>query len=50
MDYMLLKRWLTIIRRDASREHQEWKCFSFLYCTTPVPGRGQESKNGDQNS
>lgn len=34
MNYMRLTRWLTIIRRDTSREHQERKYFSFLYCTT----------------
>lgn len=31
--YIRLKRQLTIIRRDGSREHKERKCFSFLYCT-----------------
>ena len=44
MDYMRLKRWLTIIRRDASWEHQERKCFSFLYCTMLYQADARKAK------
>ena len=44
MDYMRLKWWLTIIQLDASRDHQERKCFSFLYCTTLYQAEARKAK------
>ncbi|EAQ1178475.1 hypothetical protein EZM52_23685, partial [Salmonella enterica] len=44
MDYLRLKRWLRIIRLNSSREHQERKCFSFLYCTTLYQAEARKAK------
>lgn len=41
---MRLKRWLTIIWRGVSRERQERKCFSFLYCTTLYQAEARKAK------
>lgn len=42
--YRVFNRRLTIIRRDASREHQERKCFSFLYCTMLYQAEARKAK------